>query len=131
MTRGLLESYHNISECMNDAVAFHMPRELRRLFATLLVYNEPTDVKKLWDDYHEAMSEDFKRIHEETEQMQIASTLKGIAYHLQSMGKDISNYDLPQIVDDKAKCAPSNSREIDEELVVVIPQKDLEAPKKT
>ena len=36
-------------------------------------------------------------------------------------GKDISNYDLLEIVDDQAECAPFNSREIDEELDVVIP----------
>lgn len=36
--RGLLESDESISACLNEAVMFKMPLELRRLFATILVY---------------------------------------------------------------------------------------------
>ncbi|XP_055961074.1 uncharacterized protein LOC126671880 [Mercurialis annua] len=48
--RNLLESDQSASECMSEAVAFQMPRELRRLFAILLVYSEPTDVREIEEE---------------------------------------------------------------------------------
>ncbi|XVF85291.1 hypothetical protein PTKIN_Ptkin17bG0105700 [Pterospermum kingtungense] len=74
-----------------------MPIELRRLFVILLVYCELPDVRKLWEDYPDAMSEDFKRMHEDSMKIQVACTLRSIESYLESMGKDINNYDLPKI----------------------------------
>ncbi|XP_012833045.1 PREDICTED: uncharacterized protein LOC105953910 [Erythranthe guttata] len=59
--RDLLESDQSVIECLNEAITFQMPHELRRLFATVLVYCAPTDVRVLWDTYFEAMSEDFRK----------------------------------------------------------------------
>ncbi|XP_027166288.1 uncharacterized protein LOC113766278 [Coffea eugenioides] len=59
--RGILESDNSIFDCMNEAVAFKMPHALRRLFATLLVYCQPTNVRKLWDNYFQPMAEDYRR----------------------------------------------------------------------
>ncbi|XVF72201.1 hypothetical protein PTKIN_Ptkin12aG0101100 [Pterospermum kingtungense] len=71
-----------------------MPRELRRLF--LLVYCEPSNMKKLWKDYRDAISKDFKRMNEDSMEIQVACTLRSIGSYLESMGKDINNYDLPK-----------------------------------
>jgi len=83
MRRGLLESDQSIAKCMMEAVTFQMPNELIRLFATLLVHCQPSDVRKLWDDYFEAMSEDYKRVHENI-QTQIACTLQSIAFYVET-----------------------------------------------
>ena len=127
MKRGLLESDNNVSECMIEAVAFQMPSELRRLFAILLVYCEPADVRKLWNDHFEAMSDDFRKMHEGSLQIQISSTLKSIDFYLQSMGKDIKKYDLPKMLNDHSDLEASNLREITNELAIEIPKEDLEA----
>ncbi|XP_050222183.1 uncharacterized protein LOC126672278 [Mercurialis annua] len=125
--RNLLESDQSASECMSEAVAFQMPTELRRLFAILLVYCEPTDVRQLWDDYIEDMCEDFKRLHEDSVETQISLTINSIQKHLQSMGKDIQNYDLPRIPENQAQHRSKNIREIEEELAVEIPAEDIDA----
>ncbi|GAA0164085.1 hypothetical protein LIER_19804 [Lithospermum erythrorhizon] len=107
-----------------------MTYALRRLFATILVHSEPTDVRNLWNPYLEAMSEDFNRPHrrrsrEKTKDSAIILTSKSINYFLESMGKSLSDYDLP--------CLPTSSdhdsysREIEVEKSIQIPDIDRDA----
>ncbi|PWZ57979.1 ATP-dependent DNA helicase PIF1 [Zea mays] len=75
-----------------------MPSALRRLFATILVYCEPSDVAVLWQKHLDAMSEDYQRRSQSkthVEQM----VLIDIRNMLQSMGKDIKTFPLPPIID--------------------------------
>ncbi len=75
-----------------------MPSSLRRLFATILVFCEPSDVRGLWDKHLEAMSDDFQQTRTDShvvEQM----VLMDIRNMLQSMGKDITSFPLPEIHD--------------------------------
>ncbi|XP_016462003.2 uncharacterized protein LOC107785255 [Nicotiana tabacum] len=95
--RGLLESDNSISECLREAVLFKKPSALRNLFATILVHCNPTDIKKLWKIYYEDMSEDFRKIHDNSPVAQLQCTLKSINYFLESMGKKIDKYDLPKL----------------------------------
>ena len=49
-----------------------MPYALQRLFATILVFCEPSDVLELWEKHKEAMLEDYKHNNQsnfEVEQM--------------------------------------------------------------
>ncbi|XP_073035172.1 uncharacterized protein [Primulina eburnea] len=122
--RGLLESDKSIFECLNEAVSFQMPHALRRLFATILVYCEPTDVRKLWETYFEAMSEDFKNKFSICRGLLTAKTLQSLSMLLESMGKDIGLYDLPKAttpIDEPSEVIP---REILDELAVHIPDED-------
>ena len=59
--RGLIEADNSIDDCLNEAEVFQMLSALRRLFAMILVYCEPSDVRGLWDRHLEAMSDDFRR----------------------------------------------------------------------
>ena len=70
-----------------------MPYAMRRLFVTILVFCEPSDVFGLWEKHKEAMSEDYKRNNQPTfmvEQM----VLMDIQKLLQSIQKDIKMYPL-------------------------------------
>jgi hypothetical protein len=90
-----------------------MSYALRRLFATILVFCEPSDVFSLWEKHKDAMSEDYKRNNQSTfmvEQM----VLIDIRNLLQSMGKEISTYPLPDI-DDTYDASCDIPREIFEE----------------
>ena len=58
--RGLIQLDNWISECLVKAASFQMPVALCRLFAMILVYCEPDDARKLWNDQFEAMS---KKVH--------------------------------------------------------------------
>uniref|UniRef100_C6JRR4 ATP-dependent DNA helicase n=1 Tax=Sorghum bicolor TaxID=4558 RepID=C6JRR4_SORBI len=82
-----------------EATTFQMSCALRRLFATILVFCEATNVRALWDKHKEALDEDFSRDNSNTsivEQM----VLKDVRDILYSMGKDIRDYGLPPICDE-------------------------------
>ena len=46
--RGLIEEDSSLDECLSEAALYQMPSSLRRLFATILVFCEPSDVFALW-----------------------------------------------------------------------------------
>jgi ATP-dependent DNA helicase PIF1 len=75
-----------------------MPSALRRLFATLLVYYEPSDVAILWQKHIDAMSEDYQRRSQSKTRVE-QMVLIDIRNMLQSMGKDIKTFPLPPIID--------------------------------
>jgi hypothetical protein len=75
-----------------------MPYALRRPFATILVFCEPSDVFGLWEKHKEVISKDYRRNNPSNfmvEQM----VLIDIRTLLQSMQKDINMYPLPDIED--------------------------------
>ncbi|KAI3448716.1 hypothetical protein Pfo_005381 [Paulownia fortunei] len=106
--RGLLESDLSVNECQNEVITFQMPHELRRPFATIMVYCASTHVRVLWNIYFETMFEYFKRKSET------------------SHGKNISSYDLPNIYIDIDNMDNDFSREIQDKISVEIPPKDYE-----
>ena len=57
--RGLIEEDNTLDECLTEASTFQMPSSLQRLFATILVFCEPSDVFALWKKYLDALSEDY------------------------------------------------------------------------
>ena len=86
--RGLIETDRSIDDCLTEATTFQMPCALRRLFATILVFGEATNIRGLWDKHKDALGEDFSRDNTNTsivEQM----VLRDIRDMLHSMGKDI------------------------------------------
>ncbi|KAM3201207.1 hypothetical protein P3L10_033570 [Capsicum annuum] len=104
-----------------------MPSALRNLFATILVHCNPTNVRMLWDTYYDDMSEDFKRIHENSPTAQLQCTLKSINHFLESMGKRIENYDIPKIEQRLEDGIILECREIREEKSIVVSPEDLDA----
>ncbi|PWZ34005.1 hypothetical protein Zm00014a_020355 [Zea mays] len=96
--RGLLESDNTLDDCLTERALFQMPSALRRLFATILVYCEPSDVAVLWQKHLDAMSEDYQhRSQSKTHVEQMV--LIDIRNMLQSMGKDIKTFLLLPIID--------------------------------
>lgn len=73
--RGLLQSDDWIIESLLEAASFKMPLALRQLFATVLVYCEPSDMRKLWDLLFEAMSKDFTRKEAISTEVSLLKTL--------------------------------------------------------
>ncbi|WVZ76928.1 hypothetical protein U9M48_024846 [Paspalum notatum var. saurae] len=96
--RGLLESDSTQDECLTEAALYQMPSALCQLFATILVYCEPTNVEGLWQKHLEAMSQDYQRSNTSQTHVQ-QMVLIDIRNMLQSMGKDINAYPLPKIID--------------------------------
>ncbi|KAJ9547060.1 hypothetical protein OSB04_019603 [Centaurea solstitialis] len=96
LERGLIETDDNLSQCLAEASLFQFPNALRRLFATILTYCEPGDVRKLWDEHYESLSEGYRRQCESVDRVQ-NMVLTDIANFLQSMGKNLDDFDLPKI----------------------------------
>ncbi|KAK4380987.1 hypothetical protein Sango_3011500 [Sesamum angolense] len=124
--RGLLESDQSIIECLNEVITFQMPHELRRLFAIILVYCAPKDVRLLWDTYFDAMSEDLKRETTISVEFQVSKTLQSLNLFLESMGKSISLYDLPTRPTNMDNVDCEFPREIQDEMLIQIPLEDYE-----
>jgi hypothetical protein len=96
--RGLIETDTSIDDCLTKATTFQMLCALRRLFATILVFCEATNIRGLWDKHKDALGEDFSR--DNTNMMTVEQmVLRDIRDMLHSMGKDITNYGLPPICD--------------------------------
>jgi hypothetical protein len=96
--RGLIEEDNTLNESLAEATRWMMPYALRRLFTTILVFCEPSNVFGLWEKHKKAMSEDYRHNNQSTfmvEQM----VLIDIQKLLKSMQKDIKMYPLPNIDD--------------------------------
>ncbi|KAG6726965.1 hypothetical protein I3842_02G107600 [Carya illinoinensis] len=105
-----------------EAATMH---DLRRLFATILVYCNPTNPRELWERFEQDMSDDFKSTEDSISNVR-TQVLKSISFTIESMGKDINSYHL---LDDDI-CFDEEefqSREIDDELAVEIPEEDIAA----
>ncbi|KAL4564581.1 hypothetical protein LXL04_028645 [Taraxacum kok-saghyz] len=86
--RGLVETDDNLSQCLTEASLFRFPAALRRLFATILIYCEPGDVRKLWDEHYNSLSEDYSRQCESYERVK-TMVLVDIGVFLQSMDEHV------------------------------------------
>ncbi|XP_071681524.1 uncharacterized protein [Lolium perenne] len=122
--RGLIETDKSLNDCLTESATFQMPRALRRLFATILVFCEATNIRSLWEKHLDSMSEDYLRNHPNkaaVEQM----VLRDIRDLVHSMGKDIGSYGLPDLdpVDDG--CSSGYSREVQEEMSIIPDKKDI------
>ena len=91
---GLIEHDRTLDDCMTEAATFQMPCALRRLFATILVFCEATEIRQMWDKHLASMSEDYRR-NQSNEATLEQMVLRDIRDMLQSMGKDITSYGLP------------------------------------
>jgi hypothetical protein len=121
--RNLIEADNTLDESLTEATEWMMPYVLRRLFATILVFCEPSDVFGLWEKHKQAMSEDYRRNNQSNfmvEQM----VLVDIRKMLQSMQKDIKMYPLPDI-DDSYNASSDMPREILEEATIEVDADDV------
>ena len=121
--RGLIEENNTLDECLTEASTFQMPSSLRRLFATILVFCEPSDVFALWQKHLDAMLEDYQR-NSPTPEIATQMVLIDIRNMLQSMGKDIKSFPLP-VIDVAYDDANGISREIFEEASVEVDIDDV------
>ncbi|XP_043714601.1 ATP-dependent DNA helicase RRM3-like [Telopea speciosissima] len=95
----------------------------------ILVYCEPADVMKLWNDILEAMSEDIRRT-DGTAECQLLQTITDINSFLQSMGRSINDYELPKIEKNPKHSKDYQLREIADEYVIELPLEEYNAPNK-
>ncbi|UYV80593.1 hypothetical protein LAZ67_19000888 [Cordylochernes scorpioides] len=91
--RGLLADDSEWDACLAEAALFQMPCQLRQLFATILIYNNPTDPVSLWTKYKGYLSEDFSRATSDAAAEQM--TLREIEFQLRENRLSCHHYGLP------------------------------------
>ncbi|KAL4573550.1 hypothetical protein LXL04_020360 [Taraxacum kok-saghyz] len=123
--RGLVETDDNLSQCLTEASLFQFPASLRRLFATILIYCEPGDVRKLWDEHYNSLSEDYSRQYQSYERVK-TMVLVDIGVFLQSMGKHLGEFDLP-LLNTTINLESGGYREVQEEYSIVVEDEHVRA----
>ncbi|KAG6629755.1 hypothetical protein CIPAW_14G107300 [Carya illinoinensis] len=80
---GLLQRDSSLQDCLHEASLYQMPSSLRRLFATIL----------LWERFEQDMSVDFRSTEDSMSDVRM-QVLRSISFTLESMGKDINSFYL-------------------------------------
>ena len=88
--QGLVTGQEEYFICMEEAITFEMPSQLRGLFVTLILDGGPAP--KLWNDYKEHPIEDFTRTLDNTDATQ---AFRVIDLKLQQHGTSNSQLGLP------------------------------------
>ncbi|KAE9208495.1 hypothetical protein PF005_g12200 [Phytophthora fragariae] len=100
---GYLEDDAEWVACMTEAAAFKKPYELRQLFATIIVYSQVSEVRQLWDQFYDDLSQDYAYTYralqgQEKEDLIQFKTLKSLHDLLQINGYTVADFDdLPQL----------------------------------
>uniref|UniRef100_A0A1Y1KCC0 ATP-dependent DNA helicase n=8 Tax=Photinus pyralis TaxID=7054 RepID=A0A1Y1KCC0_PHOPY len=89
----LLDDDEEWDKAMDEAELFRMPRELRLLFATILIQVHPSTSSELYLKYKTSLMEDYLQNH--SEYMAEQQALRDIQEHLMQFGKSCKDYGLP------------------------------------
>ncbi|CAI9112388.1 OLC1v1012835C1 [Oldenlandia corymbosa var. corymbosa] len=92
---GLLNSDSYIEETLEEACTHQLPITLRSLFAILLVWGSPDNLRKLWEAYKDELSFDFCRKYLDTRKTTLCiekQTLKSINSYLRQMSKRLTDF---------------------------------------
>ncbi|XP_021766704.1 uncharacterized protein LOC110731181 [Chenopodium quinoa] len=103
---GILEEDDAASICLAEATEIQLPGALRRLFATVLIFCQPSDPAELWRKYYPALSEDFAQKYSGAESKIKKLTVRSVEQHLEAMGKSLCGCGLAVLMD-------NNDTEID------------------
>ncbi|GKC35534.1 ATP-dependent DNA helicase PIF1-like protein [Tanacetum coccineum] len=123
LERGLIKSDDYIHACLCESSTHELPDPVRRLVTTLLIFCDVGHVQKLWDDHYKSLSEDYRLNCASVERVQ-NMVITDISTILQSMGKSLSDFDLPNITTVVRSCA-FGCREVHEECSIVVKEEDM------
>lgn len=93
IAHGLLESDCEWIRCLEDAVTYQMPRQLRETFAYILHFGQPARPFELWEKFKNEFILDFASTN--PEQIAANYALHAIETTLKDYGKNCAFYGLP------------------------------------
>ena len=103
IARGLLQDDSEWENCLQEATVIALPKQIRRLFATLLVFGQPLDPLSLLKTHLDAMSDDWRN-----DQNRYCKAILSIEEYLSSSNKrltdffnieELNEFGYPNIVD--------------------------------
>ena len=100
--RGLLETDDEWDSCLTEAATINSGSQLRELFVSILLYNNPSNPCALFERHIHSLSDDcryrlrtFHHIDNPSNEQIISLALHEIDHLLQQNGKSLSTYNLP------------------------------------
>ena len=94
---GLVDDDKECDACLSEAITFKNSFKLRHLFASIIVYCQPANLKELWDKYVDNLIEDYI-YHSDTKELAITKTIIFIEKYLIQNGLELLNFpELPKI----------------------------------
>ncbi|XP_021762956.1 uncharacterized protein LOC110727683 [Chenopodium quinoa] len=123
---GILKEDDAASICLAEATEIQLPRALRRLFATVLIFCQPSNPEELWFKYYSALSEDFARQYPGVENKVKRLTVRSVEQHLEAMGKSLSACGLAVLMEDTDNQI-DRIKDIQDALDAPIPQNCIES----
>ena len=96
--RGLLEDDQESDDSLTAAAIIELPAQLRQLFVTILLFNEPSDPLALWNKHKVSLSEDYLFeasvlvLNLELNEYLTNKVLRNIQYRLEQQGKSLSDF---------------------------------------
>lgn len=90
--KGLMDSQLEFDVCLEEAIDFTFPYQLRRLFATMLVFGGVTDPAHLWEKYEKAF---YERSLERTPDKARNAALFHLQILLSEHGLTLAEFNLP------------------------------------
>lgn len=126
LERRLLLSDTHIIDSMREVATYQMPHTLRQLFATILIYNSPSDPKSLWEDFKMPLSEDIIQNQPGDLEDSFQKSLQKIDTFMKTMGRTVSEFGLQQL---RKYRTPSSTYETDihAEQAVEVSENDLQS----
>ncbi|XP_056695007.1 uncharacterized protein [Spinacia oleracea] len=97
LKRGLLEEDDAVDLCLAEACEVKMPAALRRLFATILIFCQPSDPNAMWLKYYAALSENYKHQFPDSESKVKQLTARSVEQYLEAMGKSLKAFGLEHL----------------------------------
>ena len=97
MRRGFLQHDEEWVECLTEAAAIATPTQIRLLFVTILLFCEPSEPAKLWEQFKDCMSEDIvhnmnNNLTHDSKQFVCNKVLCLIQQLLKSHGKNLADF---------------------------------------
>lgn len=93
IANGLLQSDCEWVRCLQDAVTYEMPRQLRDTFAFILCFGQPASPINLWEQFKDEFILDFSQSM--THEIAINNALHAINNTLQQHGMNCASFGLP------------------------------------
>ncbi|XP_021867210.2 uncharacterized protein [Spinacia oleracea] len=99
LKRNLLEEDDAVDLCLAEACAVQMPIALCSLFATVLIFCQPSNLNALWLKFYSALSEDFKHQFPDSEAKVRQLTTRSVEQCLEEMGKSLKTFGLEHLIE--------------------------------
>eukprot|EP00794_Sanderia_malayensis_P017120 gene17120-biopygen14739 len=119
----LLDDDAEHRRCLTEAIIISMPAQMRQLFATLILFQTPSDIHALFTEFQEYMAEDYVAhdqlhdVHATFQQQHIHMCLADIQTSLQIHGKSLNDFpEMPQLLTNYAQpLQPADEINIEQE----------------